>query len=242
MRLADLQSPPRVGDTDNNISGADAILRADPVYWVPRLKPLIRADREGESIVAIWNGTGADKEVICARISAAIGIRQDEISVYSLGRGVADLIMVVTNGSPNYKLANINGIDSGNSSDGTLERQNEACQSNFASNTMPLGTAATDGAIGISSLANTAALGRRPSRPKLEIPSSYPRDPHSCSWYSHDASQPDHLNRGSVMTPITPFEEDGWVPTPIGPKAPRAPQWIWKHEATLFTIMEDPSM
>ena len=210
------------------------------VYWVQRLEPVIRADREGEVIVVLCNRAGAEEEAIYTGTSAIIGIRQHEIYVYGvLGRGVADLLIVDTDCPPRYKLTDVNDVEGGEPSDGTLESQNEACQSTTANDRLPPDTV-TGAAVGISSLSETAGLGCRPSRPKLAIPSSFPRDRSPHPWHFRDATQPVVLGRGAVMTPITPFEEDGWIPTPIGPKQPH---WKWEHKATLFTLKEeDPSM
>jgi protein N-terminal amidase len=167
-----------------------------------------------------YNRTGAEEEAIYTRTSAIIGIRQDEIFVYGvLGRGVVDLLVVDTDCPPRYKLTDINDIEGSEPSGGAL-KSNEACQSTLADDKFPPDTTVTDAAVGISSLSDTAGLGCRPSRPKLTIPSSFPRDRSPHPWHFHDAPQPAVLHRGAVITPITPFEEDGWVPTPIGPKPP----------------------
>ncbi|KAK3901965.1 carbon-nitrogen hydrolase [Staphylotrichum tortipilum] len=75
------------------------------VYWVQRLEPIIRADREGEVIVVFCNKTGAEEDAIYTGTSAIIGIRQGEIFVYGvLGRGVADLLIVDTDCPPSEEL------------------------------------------------------------------------------------------------------------------------------------------
>ena len=208
------------------------------VYWVQRLEPIIRADREGDVVVAFCNRTGAEEEAIYTGTSAIIVIRHGEVFVYGvLGHGTDDLLIVDTDCPPRYKLAQIDDVEVDQAPDDVLEKEDEAFQPTLADGRIG---AVTDDAACMLRLPDTPRLGCRPSRPKLAIPSSFPRDPSPHSWHSHDASRPGVLNRGAVMTPITPFEEDGWIPTPIGPKAPH---WTWKHEATLFTLTEeDPSM
>ena len=190
------------------------------VYWVRRLEPVIRADREGEVIVAFCNRTGAEEGAIYTGTSAVIGIRQGEVSVYGiLGRGAVDLLIVDTDCPPRYKLTDVDDAEAGKAADDVLEKEDEACQPTLADGRIG---AVTDDATRIPRCADTPRSGCRPSRPKLAIPSSFPPDPSPHPWH--------------VTTPITPFEEDGWIPTPIGPKPPR---WVWHHKATLFTLTEE---
>lgn len=75
------------------------------VYWVQRLEPLIREDREGEVIVVFCNRCGSEDEVTYAGTSAVLGILQGEVYVYGvLGRGVKDLLVVDTDNLPPSKL------------------------------------------------------------------------------------------------------------------------------------------
>lgn len=93
--------------------------------------------------------------------------------------------------------------------------------------------------IDTPAVGDTPALDRRPFRPKLAIPSSPWRFPSKQSpypWHHHDGSHSSVFGAGAAMTPITPFDEDGWSSTPIEQKAP--PQWFWKHEPTLSALKE----
>ncbi len=200
------------------------------VYWVQRLEPIIRAERGGEVIVAFCNRTGAEEEVIYTGTSAIIGIKEGEVFVYGvLGHGVADLLVVDTDCPPRYKLMDDN-VEVDKRSDDILENKDEACRPS------PIGgRIATDSAVTHNTTC-APGLGCRPSRPKLTIPSRFTRNENPYPWHFHDASQPVVFDKGAVMTPITPFEEDGWSSTPIDPKAPH---WTWKHETTLFTLTEE---
>lgn len=183
---------------------------------------MIRAGRKGEVIVAFCNRTGAEEEAIYTGTSAVIGIRQGEVFVYGiLGHGAVDLLIVDTDRPPRYRLTDVDDVKADKAADDVLEKEEKACQPTLAD--VRIGPV-TEDAIRIPRCPDTPRLGRRPSLPKLAIPSSSPPNP---------SPHPCHL-----MTPITPFEEDGWIPTPIGPKPPR---WVWQHEATLFTLTEEDS-
>ncbi|KAL2160584.1 hypothetical protein VTH06DRAFT_1272 [Thermothelomyces fergusii] len=96
-----------------------------------------------------------------------------------------------------------------------------------------------DVAIDTPAAARAPALARRLQRPSMGIPASpgwrFPgRSPYP--WQHHDGQHPSVFGAGATMTPITPFDEDGWSSTPIDPKAP--PQWFWRHEPTLSALRE----
>jgi hypothetical protein len=104
---------------------------------------------------------------------------------------------------------------------------------------------AIDSAIADDIIIDTPALpdgpgfARRPFRPKQAVPGSPWRFPGKASpypWHHHDGSRSAVFGGGAAMTPITPFDEDGWSSTPIDPKAP-AP-WFWRHEPTLSALKE----
>ncbi|KAH6854299.1 carbon-nitrogen hydrolase [Chaetomium sp. MPI-CAGE-AT-0009] len=93
--------------------------------------------------------------------------------------------------------------------------------------------------IDTPAVGDTPAFDRRQFRPKQAIPSSPWRFPSKQSpypWHHHDGSHSSVFGGGAAMTPITPFDEDGWSSTPIEQKAP--PQWFWKHEPTLSALKE----
>jgi hypothetical protein len=74
-------------------------------YWVQRLEPVIRNERNGEIIVIFCNRTGIEEDIVYAGTSAVIGIKDGEVSVYGLlGRGVKDLLVVDTTVKPFAKL------------------------------------------------------------------------------------------------------------------------------------------
>ncbi|KAM7203751.1 Carbon-nitrogen hydrolase, partial [Rhypophila sp. PSN 637] len=82
------------------------------VYWIQRLEPLIRADREGEVIVVFCNRCGSEDDVTYAGTSAVLGILQGEVYVYGvLGRGVKDLLVVDTDNLPPSKLTDAASMD-----------------------------------------------------------------------------------------------------------------------------------
>ncbi|KAK3326466.1 carbon-nitrogen hydrolase [Apodospora peruviana] len=82
------------------------------VYWVQRLEPLIRAEREGEVIVVCCNRTGSEDDVMYAGTSAVIGILAGEVYVYGvLGRGVKELLVVDTDNLPLSKLTDAINVE-----------------------------------------------------------------------------------------------------------------------------------
>lgn len=103
-------------------------------------------------------------------------------------------------------------------------------------------TAFTDDDITIDTpaMAPTPSFARRLPRPALAIPASPGwrfaggRSPYP--WQHHDGSHSSVFGGGAALTPITPFDEDGWSSTPIDPKGP--PQWFWRHEPTLAALRE----
>lgn len=85
------------------------------VYWVQRLEPLIRAEKEDEVIVVFCNRTGAEEEATYTGTSAVIGIKGGEVFVYGvLGRGVKDLLIVDTDSPPKSKLTDADGVEAEN--------------------------------------------------------------------------------------------------------------------------------
>ncbi|KXX75284.1 Protein N-terminal amidase, partial [Madurella mycetomatis] len=85
------------------------------VYWVQRLEPLIRAERDDEVIVVFCNRTGAEEEATYTGTSAVIGIKGGEVFVYGvLGRGVKDILVVDTNSPPKSKLTDADGVEAEN--------------------------------------------------------------------------------------------------------------------------------
>src|SRR5690606_9500086 len=56
------------------------------------------------------------------------------------------------------------------------------------------------------------------------------------SQYCNDGAQSGVFGGGATMTPITPFDEDGWSATPIDPQMP--PPRYRKHEPTLPALKE----
>ncbi|KAL2190977.1 carbon-nitrogen hydrolase [Thermothelomyces heterothallicus CBS 203.75] len=103
-------------------------------------------------------------------------------------------------------------------------------------------TAFTDDDIIIDTpaMAHTPAFARRLQRPTLAIPASpgwrCPSKQSPYPWQHHDGSYSSVFGAGATMTPITPFDEDGWSSTPIDQKVP--PQWFWRHEPTLSALKE----
>lgn len=75
-------------------------------YWVRRMEPIIRAEREDEIIVIFANRCGVEGDAVYAGTSAVIGIQNGEVCVYGLlGRGVKELLIVDTDGPSFAKLA-----------------------------------------------------------------------------------------------------------------------------------------
>lgn len=106
---------------------------------------------------------------------------------------------------------------------------------------MPIDSALTDDVIiDTPAIEDTPGLARRPFRPKLAIPASPWRFPNSKAspypWHHRDGPQSSVFGGGAAMTPITPFDEDGWSSTPIDPKAPA--RWFWRHEPALSALKE----
>ncbi|KAK3377792.1 carbon-nitrogen hydrolase, partial [Podospora didyma] len=54
------------------------------VYWVQRLEPVIRAEKEEEIIVIFCNRTGSEDDIMYAGTSAVLGIKGGEVFVYGL--------------------------------------------------------------------------------------------------------------------------------------------------------------
>lgn len=106
---------------------------------------------------------------------------------------------------------------------------------------LPIDSAITDDVIiDTPALPDTPAFARRAFRPKLATPRSPRRFPSKGAspypWSHHDGPPSAVFGAGATMTPITPFDEDGWSSTPIDPKGP--PQWFWRHEPTLSALRE----
>ncbi|KAK4154574.1 carbon-nitrogen hydrolase [Chaetomidium leptoderma] len=278
------------------------------VYWVQRLEPLIRADKDEEVIVVFCNRTGDEGEATYTGTSAVLGIKRGEVFVYGvLGRGVNDLLVVDTDHPPMFKLTDTDAVEGDNHvvektalkthmddrqkpevADEILVDESEACGCHLADSGfeheldsprkapslrlpwlaqsdqpglpttesrsptrlqiptrpqfddyIPMDSAVTDDIIDTPALPATPSFIRRPLRPKLAIPGSPWRGPGKQSpypWHHHDAPHSAVFGGGAAMTPITPFDEDGWSSTPIDPKAP-AP-WFWRHEPTLSALKE----
>ena len=288
------------------------------VYWVQRLEPLIRADKDEEIIVVFCNRTGTEGDATYTGTSAVLGIKRGEVFVYGLlGRGVSGLLMVDTSQPPRSKLADANAVDGGHLVEkktsldtgaaarkppprlpplqvpySMLADEHEECQCHLAdhgasplsprfgsprSATSPrlgwlahgpqpggtptdsrsptrlqiptrpqlgeytaIDSAMTDDVIiDTPAMPNTPGFARRALRSQLAAPASPWRFPGKASpypWSHHDGSRSALFGGGAAMTPITPFDEDGWSATPIDPKGP--PQWFWRHEPTLTALKE----
>ena len=100
-----------------------------------------------------------------------------------------------------------------------------------------LNSVVTDIALDTPGFPPSPAFLLRPPRPKLTIPSSasrYQSKPSPYPWnYGENSST--LFTSGACMTPITPFDEDGWIGTPIDPKPSG---WFWRHEPTLSALKE----
>ncbi|KAK0635500.1 carbon-nitrogen hydrolase [Bombardia bombarda] len=76
-------------------------------YWIQRMEPIIRAEKDEETIVIFCNRCGIEDDVVYAGTSAVVGIKNGEVSVYGLlGRGVKELLVVNTDLPPFAKLVN----------------------------------------------------------------------------------------------------------------------------------------
>ncbi|KAF4942192.1 Protein N-terminal amidase [Colletotrichum fructicola] len=74
-------------------------------YWVTRLEPLIRAEKETEIIVVFCNRTGMEDDAVYAGTSAVVGVQDGEVKIYGvLGRGEKELLVVDTKNPPYAKL------------------------------------------------------------------------------------------------------------------------------------------
>ncbi|KAK4100097.1 hypothetical protein N658DRAFT_138846 [Parathielavia hyrcaniae] len=281
------------------------------VYWVQRLEPLIRADKEEEVIVVFCNRTGAEEEATYTGTSAVLGVIRGDVFVYGvLGRGVNQLLIVDTDQPPRSKLTDADAAEVDSQvperialdttmdhkakqrvSDDLLSPANEVCQCHPADSALghglenprnptsprlpwlaqprePGGTptdsrsptrlqiptrpaaveeytaidsAITDDIISTPALPAGPSFARRPLRSHVATPRSPWRFPGGKAaspypWNHHDGSRSAVFGGGATMTPITPFDEDGWSSTPIDPKGP--PQWFWRHEPTLAALKE----
>ncbi|KAJ0372588.1 hypothetical protein COL154_000321 [Colletotrichum chrysophilum] len=82
-------------------------------YWVTRLEPLIRAEKDTEIIVVFCNRTGMEDDAVYAGTSAVVGVQDGEVKIYGvLGRGEKELLVVDTKNPPYAKVAK-NAIFSG---------------------------------------------------------------------------------------------------------------------------------
>ncbi|KAI0966630.1 carbon-nitrogen hydrolase [Xylaria arbuscula] len=74
-------------------------------YWMARLEPLIRSDKQEEIIVIFCNRAGIERDTVYAGTSTVIGIKDGEVNVYGLlGRGEEKLLVVDTEQPPLAKL------------------------------------------------------------------------------------------------------------------------------------------
>ncbi|KAL3303108.1 N-terminal amidase [Colletotrichum asianum] len=74
-------------------------------YWVTRLEPLIRAEKDTEIIVVFCNRTGMEDDAVYAGTSAVVGVQDGEVKIYGvLGRGEKELLVVDTKNPPYAKL------------------------------------------------------------------------------------------------------------------------------------------
>ncbi|KAI1310182.1 carbon-nitrogen hydrolase [Xylaria venustula] len=74
-------------------------------YWMARLEPLIRSDKQDEIIVIFCNRAGIERDTVYAGTSTVIGIKDGEVNVYGLlGRGEEKLLVVDTEKPPLAKL------------------------------------------------------------------------------------------------------------------------------------------
>ncbi len=83
------------------------------LYWVQRLEPVIKADRNDEVIVIFCNRSGVEDGAVYSGTSAVLGIKDGEVMVYGLlGRGVKELLVVDTNNPPFAKLVDRHALSS----------------------------------------------------------------------------------------------------------------------------------
>jgi hypothetical protein len=74
-------------------------------YWVNRLEPLIRANKDEETIVVFANRCGVEDDVVYAGTAAVLGILNGEVRIYGmLGRGDEELLVTNTGSRPTMKL------------------------------------------------------------------------------------------------------------------------------------------
>ncbi|KAL2138120.1 hypothetical protein VTI28DRAFT_7453 [Corynascus sepedonium] len=92
-----------------------------------------------------------------------------------------------------------------------------------------------DVVIDTPALPDNPTFARRLHRPRLATPASQ-RSPYPWQHHHEGSHSSSVFGAGAAMTPITPFDEDGWSSTPIDQKAP--PQWFWRHEPTLSALRE----
>ncbi|KAK3308890.1 carbon-nitrogen hydrolase [Chaetomium strumarium] len=99
-------------------------------------------------------------------------------------------------------------------------------------------SAVTDDIVIDTEFPDTPGFTRRPQQTSMAIPTSPSRSqnkPSPYPWHHPDGSHSAVFGGGATMTPITPFDEDGWSATPIDAKAPG---WFWRHEPTLSALKE----
>lgn len=96
------------------------------------------------------------------------------VIVYGVfGHGTDDLLIVDTDCPLRYKLAEIDDVEIDRAPDDVLEKEDEACQPTLADGRIG---AVTHDATCILRFPDAPRLGCRLSRPKLAIPSSFPRE------------------------------------------------------------------
>jgi hypothetical protein len=72
-------------------------------YWIRKLGPVIKAEREKETVVVFCNRCGIDGKVYYAGTCAVIGIKQGQVIAYGiLGRGKTELLVADTKSSIGY--------------------------------------------------------------------------------------------------------------------------------------------
>lgn len=124
-------------------------------YWITRLEPLIRAEKDEEVIVVFCNRTGIEDDAVYAGTSAVVGIQDGEVRVYGvLGRGDKELLVVDTERRPYAKLVSRPGAFGSVPAHGELQKSNKSPTADSSHADTPRNASEGDDQSGSPSLAS----------------------------------------------------------------------------------------
>lgn len=216
-------------------------------YWVTRLEPLIRAEKDTEIIVVFCNRSGMEDDAVYAGTSAVVGVQDGEVKIYGvLGRGEKELLVVDTKNPPYAKLvyrpepekplgvrSELQKTPSSPASPGgpapsSSSSQGSASQRGSSSHAPSQPRSPPDGSSTTSDTPRKSPQGRQNAKqsklpPKIQIPISYAPPPVLSGRATADSPGSESVN---LPTPTAPS------PTPLSarpklafPQSPLSESW-----------------